>query len=144
MVEHCCVDLLPFSHKSIQSISEVRHWCWAFKPGSQSVLKFIPKVFDGVKVRALCRPVKVFHTDLDKSFLYGPRFVHDSVRLKQERAFPKLLPQSWNHRIVQNIIVCYRFPFTETIGPSWKHEKQPQSIIPPPPNFTVGIMHSGT
>ena len=25
MLEHCCGDLLPFSHKSI---SEVGHWCW--------------------------------------------------------------------------------------------------------------------
>ena len=37
--------------------------------------KFIPKVFDGVEVRALCKPVKFFHTDLDKPFLFGPRFV---------------------------------------------------------------------
>jgi hypothetical protein len=52
-------------------------------------------VFDKVEVRALCRPVKFFHTDLDKPFLYGPHFVHgDIVILKQERAFPILLPQS--------------------------------------------------
>jgi hypothetical protein len=29
-----------------------------------------------VEVRALCRPIKLFHTDLDKQFLSGPRFVH--------------------------------------------------------------------
>ncbi|KAK6297750.1 hypothetical protein J4Q44_G00323330, partial [Coregonus suidteri] len=34
-----------------------------------------------------------------------------------------------------------RFPFTGTKGPSTYHEKQPQTIIPPPPNFTVGTMH---
>lgn len=28
------------------------------------VLKFIPKVLDGVEVRALCRPVKFFHARL--------------------------------------------------------------------------------
>ena len=67
-------------------------------PGSQSEFHFIPKVFDGVEVRALCRPVKFFHTDLDKSFLYG--FLYGIVMLKQERPFLKLLPQSWNHRIV--------------------------------------------
>ena len=50
--------------------------------------QFIPKVFDGVEIRALCRPVKFYHTDLDKPFLYGPRFVHGIVILKQERAFP--------------------------------------------------------
>ena len=39
MLEHCWRDLLPFSHKSI---SEVGHWCWVIRPGSQSasVLRF--------------------------------------------------------------------------------------------------------
>ena len=40
MLEHCCGDL--FSHKSR---SEVGYWCWAIRPGSQSVFQFIPKVF---------------------------------------------------------------------------------------------------
>ena len=98
MLEHCCRDLIPFSHKRI---SEVGHWCWAIRSGSQSAFQFILKVFDGVDVRALCGPVKFFHTDLDSPFLYGPHFVHRGiVMLKQERAFPKLLPRSWKHRIV--------------------------------------------
>jgi hypothetical protein len=32
------------------------------------VFQFIPKVFDGVEVRALCRPVKFFQTSLDKHY----------------------------------------------------------------------------
>ena len=68
------------------------------RPGSQSAFQFITKVFDVVEVRVLCRPVKFFHTDLDKAFLYGTRFVHRGiVMLSQERAFPKLLQQSWKH-----------------------------------------------
>jgi hypothetical protein len=56
-------------------------------------------VIRGVEVRTPCSPVK-FNTDLNKPFLYGC-FVHEGiVMLKQERAFPKLLPQSWKHRIV--------------------------------------------
>jgi hypothetical protein len=101
----CCYNLLGrlstrcwniaaelwFSNKSI---SEVGHWCWAIRTGLQSAFQFIPKVFDVVEVRALCRPVKFFHTDLDKLFLYGPCFVYGGiVMLKQERAFTKLLPQ---------------------------------------------------
>jgi hypothetical protein len=78
-----------------------RHWCWPIRPGSQSGFQFIPKVFDGFEVRALCMPVKFFHTVLDKPFLYGPCFIHGViVMLKHESAFPKLLPQSWKHRIV--------------------------------------------
>ena len=67
----------------------------------QLAFQFIPKVFNGVEGRPLCRPVKFFHTDLDKPFLYGPRFVQRGiVMLKQETAFPKLLPQIWKHRII--------------------------------------------
>ena len=65
------------------------------------MFQFIPKVFDGVKVRPPCRPVKFFQIDLDELFLYGPHVVNMGiVMLKQERDFPKLLPQSWKHRIV--------------------------------------------
>jgi hypothetical protein len=80
------------------------------RPGLQAAYKFIPNVFDGVEGRALCRPVKFFHTDLNKLFLYGPHFVHrDIVMLKQEKAFPKQLPQSWKHKIIYNVIVCCSF-----------------------------------
>jgi hypothetical protein len=47
--------------------------------GPQSTFQFIPKVFEWVEVRALCKPVKFFHTDLEKPFLYGPHFVHEDV-----------------------------------------------------------------
>ena len=65
------------------------------RSGSQSAFQFIPTVFDGVEFRVLCRPVKFFHTDLNKPLLYGPHFVHRGiVMLKQERAFSP------------NVIVC--------------------------------------
>ncbi len=73
IVESGCRDLLPFSHKSI---SEVQHWCWVLKPGSQSVFLLIPKVLDGVEVRALRRPAKVFHTKLRKPCVDGPGLVY--------------------------------------------------------------------
>ena len=61
--------------------------------------------------------------------LYGPRFVHRGiVMLKQERM---LL-----------YAVALRFPFTGTKEPKPNLKKQPQTIIPPPPNFTVNTMHS--
>ena len=69
-------------------------------------------------------PVKFFHTNLDKPFLYGPRFVHgDIVILKQERAFPKL--DSTESSRMSLYAVALRFPFTGTKGPSTNHEKQP-------------------
>ena len=85
------------------------------KPVSPLAFQFIPKMFGGVEVKALCRPDKFFHTDLDKAFLYGPQFVQGGIAmLKLEMAFPKLLSQSWKNRIVYNVIVMLRFPVTET------------------------------
>ena len=37
-----------------------------------------------------------------------------------------------------------RVPFTGTKGPSPTPEKQPHTIIPPPPNFTLGTMQRST
>ena len=99
------------------------------------MFQLIPKVYDAVKVRALCRPVKFFHTDLDKPFLYVPHFLHGGIfRLKQERDFPKLLPQLE----AQNRLKCHCMLSS---GPN--HEKQPQTIIPSPHNFTIGTMLLG-
>jgi hypothetical protein len=39
--------------------------------------------------------------------------------------------------------VALRFPFTGTKRPSPNHEKQPQTMIYHPPNFTVGTMYWG-
>lgn len=44
--------------------------------GTQSMFQFIPKVFSWVEVRALCRPLKVFHSHLVKPRLYGAYFGH--------------------------------------------------------------------
>ena len=91
MLEHCCGDMLPFSHKSIREVGHSRR-----SNSSQSCGIEVK----GSRSRLCAGPVKFFHIDLDKPFLYGPRIVHGStVMLKQEKAFPKLLPQSWKHRI---------------------------------------------
>jgi hypothetical protein len=60
----------------LQGLASIQSRKLAIRAGSQSAFKFVPKVFDGVEVSALFRPVKFFHTDLDKPFLYGPLFVH--------------------------------------------------------------------
>ncbi len=56
------------------------------------------------------------HTKLGKLFLYGCGFVHMA---KQEKAFPKLLPQSVKPRIVKNgMLLALRIPLTGNKGPS--------------------------
>lgn len=71
---------------------------------AQSALQFIPKtVFDGVDVKALCRPVKFNHTD--RQTISVRTSVHGGFdMLKQEKGLPPL-PQSWK-QIVYNVIVC--------------------------------------
>ena len=65
------------------------------------MFQFIPKVFGGLEVRALCSPVTFFHTDLDNPFLYGPRFVRGGiVMLKQEMDIATKLE-------VQNRLECH-------------------------------------
>lgn len=48
----------------------------------------------GSELGALCRPVKVFSTKLRETF-EDPVLYSSIVDVKQERAFPKLLLQSW-------------------------------------------------
>lgn len=50
----------------------------------------------------MCMSVKLFHTKLEKYF-----FMDYVVILKQERAFPKLLPQHYKHFIALNTILCF-------------------------------------
>ena len=56
---------------------------------------------------------------------------------------------NWSHKVGSmelSKMSCYaeafRVPFTGTKGPSPAPEKQPHTIIPPPPNFTLGSMQS--
>jgi hypothetical protein len=37
----------------------------------------------------------------------------------------------------------FRFPCSIMRGPSPFHEKHPHTVMPPPPNFTVGTTHAG-
>jgi hypothetical protein len=69
-------------------------------------------VFDGIEVRALCRPVKFFHTDLDKPFLYGPRFVHAGiVMLKQERTVPQTVARIYIYiYIFRQVALSWHLP----------------------------------
>ena len=111
------------------------------RPSLQSAFQFIPKVFNGVEVRALCRSVTFFHNDLSKSFLYGSHFVHGSRKGPSPNCCHKVGSTELSRMSLH--AVALRFPFTGTKGLSPNHEKQPQTIIPHPPNFTVGTMHWG-
>ncbi|MCJ8743438.1 hypothetical protein PDJAM_G00094030 [Pangasius djambal] len=65
------------------------------RSGVQSVFQFIPKVFSGVEVRALCRTLEFFHSNLHTPRLHGARFVHRGiVMLEQPIPSPNPTPDS--------------------------------------------------
>ncbi len=77
------------------------------RSGSQSVCQFILKVLDGAEVRALCRPVKSFHTKLGKP-------------LKQERDKHKLLTQRWKNTFFLKISLCAaELRYKWTVSSTW-------------------------
>lgn len=61
----CGRDLLPFRHKSF---TKIQQQCWVIGSGSQSAFQFIPKVWDEVEIRTLCRPVKFFPANWENNF----------------------------------------------------------------------------
>jgi hypothetical protein len=119
-----CGDLLPFSHKSI---SEVGHWCFAIRAGLQSTFQCIPNLFDVVKVRALCRSVKFFHTPISTN-----HFCMDLALCMGELSCWNRTGPSPNHchkfgstesPTMSLHVVALRFPFTGTKWPKpepWK------------------------
>ena len=88
---HCCGDVLPFSHKRI---SEVGHWCWAFRPGSQSVFQFIPGVQWGWGQGSVQVSQVIPHRSRQAISVWTSLCARGIVMLKQKRSFPKLLPHS--------------------------------------------------
>jgi hypothetical protein len=132
MLEHFCRDLIPFSHKSI---SVVGHGCLPYGLARSRLSNSSQRV----EVRALCRPVKFFHTDLDKPFLYGPCFVHASIVMSN--CCHKV--GSTKSSRMSMYAVALLFLFTGTRGPIPNHEKLPQTIITTPPNFTALCIGAG-
>jgi hypothetical protein len=74
----------------------------------QSPFKFIPKVFNGVDVRALCRPVKFFHSDLHKPFLYGTSLCHaETGKVLPQTVVTKLEAQNSWESVVEKVSNCH-------------------------------------
>jgi hypothetical protein len=67
------------------------------------------------------------------------------VMLIQTTVITKLVFYIRQHAMGQNILYppAFRFPCSITRGPSPFHEKHPYTVMPPPPNFTVGTTHAG-
>ncbi len=98
-------------------------WLQGFAPfqPQDSSFWFIPKVLDHADVRALCRPVKFFHTKhLGDLFLTDLVLLHDgTVMSKQERSFsPNCCRRSWKHSIKTLYAAASRFSWvwTEALG----------------------------
>lgn len=61
--------------------------------------------FVGTVTKYLYQASTLFNTKLALLCFYGPRFVHWCVvMLQQGGTIPKLLTQSWEHEIVENVL----------------------------------------
>lgn len=96
MRERVSGNVCPFIHKSI---CEVRHWFWM---RGNSVFVQPKGVWWGLGQG------RFFHTELTQPCLYGTSFADLCiVMLEQKRALSKLFPQSWKHKIVQKVLLCW-------------------------------------
>lgn len=125
--------LLPFIHSRFSEVETDIGWSdLAFSQCSSS-----SKVLDGVKARALCSPVRFFHSKLRMPFLYGPWLVHGALSCRNRAGpspncchklgIPILLDVSRVRRVC-----CYSIVASLL-----------RTIVPSLPNFTVGTVHSG-
>lgn len=113
------------------------------RPCSQSLIKFILKVFGGVEVRALCGPVLTHsshHVCMDLALCTGAHSCWD------RKGPPPNLPHNVGRKALSKMswyAEVLRFPFTGSQRPILAPEKQPHTIILHSPNFTVGTLQSG-
>lgn len=54
--------------QSTSRVCEVRHWCWAIRPGCRLAFQIIPNAFEGIEIRDLSRLVMFFHNNLKNQF----------------------------------------------------------------------------
>lgn len=78
-----CYNILyssPFSR--FWSISKVRCWYCVKRPGVQSAFQFIPKLFLGVEVRVLCKPLEFFYSNPQALSCWNKHGLLNSINLK--------------------------------------------------------------
>ena len=115
------------------------------RPGSQSPLLFIPNVFCWVEARTICRPVKFINTKLSRLMTpFMDLALCTGAHSCRNRKGPS---PNCSHKVVSmelssisRYAEAFRVRLTGTKGPSSIPEKQPYTIIPPAPNFTLGTM----
>jgi hypothetical protein len=114
---HFCCD----SHKSI---SEFGHWCWAIRHGSQSAFQFIPKVFNGVEVRAL----QASQVHPYRQTISGPCFVH-WVIAETVKVLPQNVATKLKHRSSKMSFYSVDFPSLELRGLAWIMKNSPRPLF---------------
>lgn len=114
------VEICSFRHKSIRELTR--------RPEAQSVLQLIPKMFNGIEVKALCRSLEFFHTNLGKPSLHGPcaqghchagrcfdkvpkfhtKTSYTDVCLQQLREDPHIRIVSCSYNFGHTVYMCFR------------------------------------
>ncbi len=105
-----------------------------------------PKIFYGVEIWRLARPLQDLEMLLTKPLLRCPGGVFGIiVMLKDPATFHLQCPCWWKEVFTQNLTIhgpIHSFLYTDQSSCSLA-EKQPQSMMFPPPCFTVGMVFFG-
>ncbi len=105
-----------------------------------------PKIFYGVEIWRLARPLQDLEMLLTKPLLRCPGGVFGIiVMLKDPATFHLQCPCWWKEVFTQNLTIHgpIHLSFTQISHPGPFAEKQPQSMMFPPPCFTVGMVFFG-
>lgn len=122
------LGICPFSHKG-----KVRHWCWVRWPVVQSTFQFIPVVISRVEVRALCKPLEFFCSNLSKPCLHDLLCAHGHCH--DGTCLGLLHPLSWHCNVMEQetfyTVVCFHPVLTmgERSTYGWSGDGQVSTIF---------------
>ena len=120
----------------MRSGTDVRH-------GSQSTFQFIPKVFNGVEVRALCRPEVLSHRSQQTICVWTSIYAQGHCHAEKGKGLPRTVATKLEaHSSRMSLYtVALRVPFIGTKGPSSNNKASPDHYS----SFQtlVGTMHWG-
>ncbi len=103
-----------------------------------------PKIFYGVEIWRLARPLQDLEMLLTKPLLRCPGGVFGIiVMLKDPATFYLQCPCWWFSLKISRYMAPFILSFTQISRPGPFAEKQPQSMMFPPPCFTVGMVFFG-
>lgn len=102
-LEPGCRDFPLFSHRIGAG------WCWVVRPGSQTMLQFIPQVLDSVELQAQCKHVR-------RPFHFEMCFLHGGITMLKEVSTYFMPCNDFLHLLIL-VCLCVHFTSHRTEAP---------------------------